>query len=73
MFLKKQGDQIIEVPNRPILLLTSTSYTPDEDLGLLVDALHQYSKLPNLPKLHLVVTGTGPLKSMFTQTFNYLN
>jgi len=24
---------------RPLLLLTSTSYTPDEDIGLLVDAL----------------------------------
>jgi len=29
--------------DRPLLLLTSTSYTPDEDIGLLVDALRLYS------------------------------
>ena len=64
---------MVEVKDRPILLLTSTSYTPDEDLGLLVDGLIQYSKIDGLPKLHLIVTGTGPLKAMFLKTFNYFN
>lgn len=73
IFLKKGNDQIIEVKDRPFLLLTSTSYTPDEDLGLLVDALMLYSKIDGLPKIHLIVTGTGPLKSQFLKTFNYFN
>jgi beta-1,4-mannosyltransferase len=73
VFMKKQGDNVTYVEDRPILLLTSTSYTPDEDLGLLVDALIRYSKLEGLPRLHLIVTGTGPLKSLFIQTFTFFN
>ena len=51
--------------DRPLLLITSTSYTPDEDLGLLIDALKAYDRNANkmLPKIILVVTGAGPLKS----------
>jgi len=29
---------------RTILMITSTSYTPDEDLGMLIDALELLSK-----------------------------
>lgn len=52
--------------DRPLLLITSTSYTPDEDLGLLLNALQIYSQKKRdnnkLPDIHLIVTGAGPLK-----------
>ena len=60
-----------------MLLLTSTSYTPDEDIGLLVDALKLYSQShknnSQLPKIRLIVTGTGPLKKHFVQKFKEFN
>lgn len=42
-------------------IVTSTSYTPDEDLTLLLDALEDYSG----PKLVCVITGKGPMKDDF--------
>ena len=63
--------------NRPLLLLTSTSYTPDEDLGLMIDSLKFYaaecSKNTKLPKIHLIVTGAGPLKKQFIAKFADFN
>ena len=52
------------------LLVSSTSWTPDEDFGILLDALVQYSDLamtshPYLPELLVVVTGKGPLQDHF--------
>ena len=45
--------------DRPLLLITSTSYTPDEDIGLLIESLKLYDK-ENLTPIYLVVTGAGP-------------
>lgn len=52
------------------LLVSSTSWTPDEDFSLLIDALSRYSKLSNtshrtLPSLCVVITGKGPQKEMY--------
>lgn len=52
------------------LLVSSTSWTPDEDFSILLDALVQYSDLamtshPYLPEILVVVTGKGPLKEHF--------
>jgi len=55
-------------------MITSTSYTPDEDIGLLIDALRKYANNPKqLPKIYLVVTGAGPLKKMFLAKFEEFN
>lgn len=48
------------------ILVTATSFTPDEDFGILLRALKNYhdSKELNTP-LFVVVTGKGPLKNSF--------
>ncbi|WFD37030.1 chitobiosyldiphosphodolichol beta-mannosyltransferase [Malassezia cuniculi] len=55
--------------DRPALVVTSTSYTADEDLGMLLDAADLYDRhaAPALPRLAIVVTGKGPLKSAYEQ------
>ncbi len=54
--------------NKPILLLSSTSWTKDEDFSILFSAMEKYdgfaqSDIKNkYPKLYLVITGKGPEK-----------
>ena len=51
-------------PDRPALLVSSTSWTPDEDFSILLDALDTYDTVarvdPELPKVLVIVTGKGP-------------
>ena len=52
------------------LLVSSTSWTPDEDFSVLLEALINYSDLaitthPHLPEVLVVVTGKGPQKEAF--------
>jgi beta-1,4-mannosyltransferase len=61
------------------LLVSSTSWTPDEDFGLLLDALVSYSatrtqsqsqsksksSVPSLPQIIALITGRGPQKSHY--------
>ena len=61
---------------RAKMLVSSTSWTPDEDFSLLLDALIKYSDLaitthPELPEIFAVITGNGPQKADFiTQISN---
>jgi beta-1,4-mannosyltransferase len=57
-------------PDRPALLISSTSWTEDEDFGLLLDALvlvdAAVKETPSeYPDFVVVVTGKGPQKSMY--------
>ncbi|KAJ5593820.1 CAZyme family GT33 [Penicillium hispanicum] len=51
------------------ILVSSTSWTPDEDFAVLIEALLQYSKLamaqPRLPEVLAIITGKGPQKQMY--------
>ncbi|KAJ5125159.1 hypothetical protein N7526_007336 [Penicillium atrosanguineum] len=53
------------------VLVSSTSWTPDEDFSILIDALVQYSELaaaqPELPEILAVITGKGPQKKMYLE------
>ncbi|KAN0084826.1 Glycosyl transferases group 1 domain containing protein [Elaphomyces granulatus] len=51
-------------------IVSSTSWTPDEDFSLLIDALCRYSELattskPYLPEILAIITGKGPQKDMY--------
>ncbi|KAJ7071359.1 mannosyltransferase [Mycena amicta] len=54
--------------DRPALLVSSTSWTADEDFSILLDALGKYESSANsksLPKLLVVLTGKGPLREKY--------
>jgi len=57
--------------NRPALLISSTSWTADEDFGMLFDALTLYDEKlktkpgTSLPDVVCVITGKGPLKEFY--------
>jgi len=57
-------------PDRPGVLVSSTSWTPDEDFGILFEALDIYESRcgqegSSLPDLICVITGKGPLKEHY--------
>jgi beta-1,4-mannosyltransferase len=58
------------------LLISSTSWTPDEDFSILLSALETYSKLYTetglLPQLVAIITGKGPQKEMYLQRIKTL-
>lgn len=52
--------------DRPVLMLSSTSYTPDEDFMVLVNALDLYDADPSTRQtIQVVVTGRGPLREFY--------
>ncbi|KAF8983266.1 hypothetical protein BGZ46_010564 [Entomortierella lignicola] len=65
--------------DRPILIVSSTSWTADEDFQMLLDAAKEYddvSKAENtgsekiFPKLLFVITGKGPLKQHYEEVIS---
>lgn len=63
--------------DRPALVVSSTSWTPDEDFGVLKDALILYEERArnaprSLPKLLMVVTGKGPMREAYMKEVNQL-
>lgn len=60
------------VDNKAKLLVSSTSWTADEDFGVLLDALCTYSATAtssglHLPELVVVITGKGPQKQYYLE------
>jgi beta-1,4-mannosyltransferase len=51
------------------VLVSSTSWTADEDFSVLIEALVKYSELavaqPHLPDILAIITGKGPQKEMY--------
>lgn len=69
--LQQTKDDVAAImAGRRKLLISSTSWTPDEDFSLLLDALttySEYSKKPGiiLPKISAIITGKGPQKDLY--------
>jgi beta-1,4-mannosyltransferase len=59
------------------LIVSATSWTPDEDFSLLLDALVAYSTQTNankkLPKILAIITGKGPQKELYLSKIAQLN
>jgi len=59
------------------LIVSSTSWTADEDFSVLLDALSAYSAQatgkPQLPKIIAVITGKGPLKEYYLSKIQAMN
>lgn len=56
----------IENVSKYKILISSTSFTPDEDFNILLDALKKYeASSVQVPPILLIITGKGPLKSQF--------
>nr|XP_040046472.1 chitobiosyldiphosphodolichol beta-mannosyltransferase isoform X2 [Gasterosteus aculeatus aculeatus] len=70
------GDAVTLRAERPALLLSSTSWTEDEDFSVLLDALEDYEGFINagaaLPPLVCVITGRGPQKDHYMKLIDSL-
>jgi beta-1,4-mannosyltransferase len=51
--------------NRPILIVSSTSWTADEDFSILLDALKSYDESDPERKICIIITGKGPMKDHY--------
>jgi len=56
--------------DRPAVLVSSTSWTEDEDFSILLDALSVYEHRARtahgtLPRVLVFITGKGPLRDMY--------
>ncbi|CAJ1075596.1 chitobiosyldiphosphodolichol beta-mannosyltransferase [Xyrichtys novacula] len=62
---------------RPVLLLSSTSWTEDEDFSILLKALEDYEGFirggASLPSLVCVITGKGPQKEHYMRLIDALS
>ncbi|KAL4746317.1 hypothetical protein BDW72DRAFT_207455 [Aspergillus terricola var. indicus] len=66
----------IEAGNAKVIV-SSTSWTPDEDFSLLIDALCHYSEVstttkPHLPAVLAIITGKGPQRDMYVERISIL-
>lgn len=74
LFTKGSKDGAYELrQDRPALLVSSTSWTPDEDFSVLLEALERFDSRaasgdsPSLPFVVVVVTGKGPEKAKYVE------
>lgn len=68
-FTQKVDGEIEMLNKRPALIVSSTSWTEDEDFSILLSALEDYEQAAKvrdcLPHLIVAITGKGPLKSFY--------
>lgn len=74
-FIKSLIPSDFDVSKGDKILVTSTSFTPDEDLSLLIGALkiyeNSYKKFDSgLPRILCFITGKGPLKQTYVDKVN---
>ncbi|XP_001377236.2 chitobiosyldiphosphodolichol beta-mannosyltransferase [Monodelphis domestica] len=74
--LNTRSRKVLQLDGRPALLVSSTSWTEDEDFSILLKALAKFEQWivdgENLPSLICVITGKGPLKEHYGQIISQL-
>ncbi|GMH42147.1 hypothetical protein BSKO_10066 [Bryopsis sp. KO-2023] len=77
-----EGGNVVLKPNRPAIVVSSTSWTPDEDFSILLEAACAYNKKADqlsesegtpLAKLLFIVTGKGPMKDFYMEKMRGLD
>ncbi|KAL1933676.1 hypothetical protein VTP01DRAFT_7766 [Rhizomucor pusillus] len=63
------GKSVVWREDRVRLIVSSTSWTDDEDFSMLLDAVQEYERRSDAsyPKLLFVITGKGPLRQMYEE------
>ena len=70
----KGNSTLLRRDNRPCILVSSTSWTPDEDFSILLDAIHSCDQRDgHFPQILLFVTGKGPMKAQFENRIKTMN
>ena len=71
---RQRGGRTVVEPRegRPALVVSSTSWSADEDFSVLLDALVAYDSIVDAPALLCVVTGKGPQKAMYLERIRAL-
>lgn len=77
-FTVKTGDNEVKLKtDRPVLLVSSTSWTEDEDFGILLTALEGYEEKSStdnsFPDILCVITGKGPQKEYYKSKMESLH
>ncbi|KAJ1827846.1 mannosyltransferase, partial [Coemansia sp. RSA 2599] len=76
LFTQRQRDGTVAMrEGRPMLLVSSTSWTADEDFSVLLEALKMYDQAASearnggsrLPSLAVLITGKGPQRAFYEQ------
>ncbi|KAI4494889.1 hypothetical protein M0804_001090 [Polistes exclamans] len=78
IFTQSVGDEVNLLPERPGFIISSTSWTEDEDFSILITALQEYENAcqegnSGLANLLCLITGKGPLKDFYTSIIKSKN
>lgn len=64
-----KGDQLdkLHTNRRPYIAVCASSWSLDEEMKMLFDALHIYDSTDVNSQIHVFITGKGPLRDKFIQ------
>lgn len=72
-YFKGDGLDKIHLNNRPYIAVCASSWTLDENMQLLFDALRIYDKTEAKHGIHVFITGKGPLRKRFIDSMKIEN
>lgn len=72
LLTEQVNGKIVPRRNRPVLVTSSTSWTDDEDFGILLDALLLLDQRLGQLRMLVFVTGKGPMKEFYMEKISKL-